>query len=152
MANLRAKLRHSDFPDLGNDSPAEQLISVRFHWYFRHARQARIAYRALGTLQLLAALVIAISVAISAPTWLAPALGGVIALAEGIRTLFGYRDTYPTYTRTAQHLRNEAWLYAQHAGRYAKSEDPVRLLAERVVEISQEETADWEAAFKTRTI
>ncbi|MGW1339952.1 DUF4231 domain-containing protein [Kribbella sp. NPDC002412] len=152
MANLRAKLRHSDFPDLGNDSPAEQLISVRFNWYFQHARQARVAYRALGTLQLLAALVIAISVAISAPTWLAPALGGLIALAEGIRTLFGYRDSYPTYTRTAQQLRNEAWLYAQRAGRYAKTEDPVRLLAERVVEISQEETADWEAAFKTRTI
>jgi hypothetical protein len=146
------KLRHSDFPALGNDSPAEQLISVRFKWYYQHARRARIAYRGLGTVQLLAALVIAISVAISAPNWLAPALGGVIALAEGIRTLFGYKDSYPTYTRTAQLLRNEAWLYAQRAGRYTEAGDPVTLLAERVVEISQEETDTWEAALKARSI
>lgn len=146
------RLRHSDFPVLDNDSPAEQLIRVRFQWYYGHARRARIAYRTLGVIQLLAALVIAISVAISAPTWLAPSLGGVIALAEGIRTLFGYKDSYPTYTRTAQELRNEAWLYAQRAGRYTEAEEPVRLLAERVVEISQEETAAWEAAMKSRSI
>ena len=147
-----ATLRDSDFPALGTDAPAEQLITVRFRWYFRQAKQARIAYRALGTLQLLAALVIAISVAISAPTLFAPVLGGVIALAEGIRTLFGFKDSYPTYTRTAQQLRNEAWLYAQKAGRYAAAQDPVRLLAERVVDISQEETEAWEAALKQRSI
>src|SRR5919112_644585 len=96
------RLRDSDFPALGNDAPAEHLISVRFRWYAAQARRARIWYRALGTVQLIAALVIAISVAIQAPTWLAPALGGVIALAEGIRTLFGFKDTYPTYRRTAE--------------------------------------------------
>jgi hypothetical protein len=147
-----SKLRDSDFPALGTDSPAEQLISIRFRWYAAQARRARIWYRALGTVQLLAALVIAISVAINAPTWLAPALGGLIALAEGIRTLFGFKDSYPTYTRTAQELRNEAWLYAQKAGRYAKATDPVQLLAERVVEISHTETADWEAAMKARSV
>ena len=147
-----ATLRDSDFPALGKDSPAEQLISVRFRWYFRQAKRARIAYRLLGTVQLVAALVIAISVAISAPTWLAPALGGVIALAEGIRTLFGFKDSYPTYTRTAQELRNEAWLYSQKAGRYAKAGEPVKLLAERVVEISYSETQDWEAALKARSV
>ncbi|WP_350274488.1 DUF4231 domain-containing protein [Kribbella sp. HUAS MG21] len=147
-----SRLRDSDFPALGTDSPAEQLIGIRFRWYAGQARRARIWYRALGTVQLLAALVIAISVAIKAPVWLAPALGGAIALAEGIRTLFGFKDTYPTYTRTAQQLRNEAWLYAQKAGRYARAEEPVRLLAERVVEISHAETEDWEAALKARTI
>jgi hypothetical protein len=147
-----SKLRDSDFPVLGTDAPAEQLISIRFHWYATQARRARIWYRALGTVQLLAALVIAISVAINAPTWLAPALGGVIALAEGIRTLFGFKDSYPTYTRAAQDLRNEAWLYAQRAGRYADAEEPVKLLAQRVVEISHSETEDWEASVKARSI
>ena len=149
---MSRRLRDSDFPALGTDAPAEQLISIRFRWYAAQSRRARIWYRALGTVQLLAALVIAISVAIKAPTWLAPALGGVIALAEGIRTLFGFKDAYPTYTRTAQELRNEAWLYAQKAGRYAKAGDPVKLLAERVVEISHTETEDWEAALKARSV
>jgi hypothetical protein len=147
-----SRLRDSDFPALGKDAPAEQLISIRFRWYAAQARRARIWYRALGTVQLIAALVIAISVAIKAPTWLASALGGVIALAEGIRTLFGFKDTYPTYTRTAQELRNEAWLYSQKAGRYAKAGDAVKLLAERVVEISHTETENWEAALKARSI
>ncbi|MGW7686237.1 DUF4231 domain-containing protein [Kribbella sp. NPDC054772] len=145
-------LRDSDFPALGTDNPAEQLISIRFRWYAHQSRNARVAYRALGTVQLAAALVIAISVAINAPTWLAPSLGGVIALAEGVRTLFGFKDSYPTYTRTAQALRNEAWLYAQRAGRYAAAHEPVKLLAERVVEISHTETTDWEAALKARNV
>jgi hypothetical protein len=144
--------RDQDFPPLGSDTPAEQLIGIRFRWYADHARRARIWYRILGSVQLFAALVIAISVAIKAPVWLAPTLGGVIALAEGIRTLFGFKDTYPTYTRTAQQLRNEAWLYAQQAGRYAAAADPVKLLAERVVEISALETEDWEEAVKARSI
>ena len=147
-----ATLRESDFPALGTDSPAEELITIRFRWYRAQANRARVAYRALGTIQLVAALLIAISVAINAPNWLAPALGGLIALAEGIRTLFGFKDSYPMYTRTAEQLRNEAWLYAQRAGRFADAEDPVRLLAERVVEISQAETTDWAEAMKSRTI
>jgi len=143
-------LRDSDFPALGTDAPAEQVITIRFRWYAAQAKRARIAYRALGVVQLFSALVIAISVAINTPAWLAPTLGGVIALAEGIRTLFGFKDTYPTYTRAAQDLRNEAWLYAQRAGRYADAMEPTRLLAERVIEISHAETMDWESALKAR--
>ncbi|HEY3558125.1 MAG TPA: DUF4231 domain-containing protein [Kribbella sp.] len=147
-----AKPKDSDFPALGRDVPAELLISIRFRKYSAQAHSARFWYRILGIAQLCAALVIATSVAISAPSWLAPALGGVIALAEGVRTLFGLKDAYPTYTRTAQELRNEAWLYAQRAGRYAEADEPVKLLAERVVEISHTETEDWEAALKARSI
>ena len=147
-----ATLRDSDFPALGTDAPAEQLISLRFRWYHRQANRARVAYRGLGTVQLVAALFIAISAAINTPTWFAPALGGVIALAEGIRTLFGFKDSYPTYRRTAEDLRNEAWLYVQRAGRYAAAAEPSKLLTERVVEISHTETADWEAALKQRSV
>jgi hypothetical protein len=147
-----ASLRDSDFPALGTDSPAEKLISIRFRWYHQQANQARVAYRTLGILQLVAALVIAISVAIQAPSWRAPALGAVIALAEGIRTLFGFKDTYPTYRRTAEELRSEAWLYAQRAGRYATGENSDQLLTERVVEISRAETTDWETALKARSV
>src|SRR4051794_225517 len=147
-----ARLRDSDFPALGTDAPAEQLISLRYRWYHRQANQARIAYRGLGSVQLVAALFVAFSVAISAPIWLAPSLGALIALAEGIRTLFGFKDSSPTYRRTAEDLRNEAWLYVQRAGRYTTAEDPEKILAERVVEISHTETEDWEAALKQRSI
>ena len=147
-----ATLRDSDFPALGKDSPAERMIDIRFRWYHRQAIQARIAYRTLGVVQLVAALSIAVSVAFDVPTWLAPALGGLIALAEGIRTLFGFKDSYPTYRRAAEELRSEAWLYAQLAGRYAAAEEPAKLLAERVAEISRSETVDWETALKARSI
>ena len=103
-------------------------------------------------MQLVAALFVAISVAISAPIWLAPSLGALIALAEGIRTLFGFKDSYPTYRRTAEDLRNEAWLYVQRAGQYATAEDAGKLLTQRVVEISHSETSDWEEALKARSV
>jgi hypothetical protein len=141
-----------DFPALEGDSPAEQLIAVRFRWYSGQARVTRVAYLAIGIAQLLAALLIAVSVAIAAPVWLAPALGGLIALAEGVRTLFGIQDTYPTYRRAAEDLRNEAWLFAQRAGRYGDADDPEQLLAERVVEISGTETRDWAGSLGRRTI
>lgn len=139
-----------DFPKLAGDSPAEQLITIRFHWYSSQARKTRLAYRSIGILQLIAALVIALSIAIHAPTWLAPALGGLIALAEGVRTLLGLQDSYPTYRRAAEELRNEAWLFAQQAGRYADATDRPQVLAERVVEISNSETEQWVGAFHQR--
>jgi hypothetical protein len=141
---------HEDFPPLSEDSPAESLIRIRFRWYSGQATKTRLIYQALGLAQLVAALFIAVSIAIDTPTWLAPALGGSIALAEGIRSLFGLHDTYPAYRRTAEELRNEAWLYAQRAGRYADAPDPAKLLAERVVELSNEETVDWANALKGR--
>jgi hypothetical protein len=139
-----------DFPPLTEDSPAESLIRIRFRWYSRQATKTRLIYQALGLAQLVAALFIAVSIAIDAPTWLAPALGGSIALAEGIRTLFGLHDTYPAYRRTAEALRNEAWLYVQRADRYADAPDAAKLLAERVVELSSEETAEWASALRSR--
>ncbi|GAA1595271.1 hypothetical protein GCM10009789_56610 [Kribbella sancticallisti] len=138
---------HDDFPKLSGDSPAEQLVAIRFAWYSSQARYARWAYRGIGVLQLLAALAIALSVAFDAPTWFAPGLGGLIALAEGVRTLLGLQDSYPMYRRTAEELRNEAWLFAQQAGRYADAEDRPQLLAERVVEISSAETEQWVNSF-----
>lgn len=56
-----------DFPGLAGDSPAEQLIRIRFHWYSSQARRARLAYWGIGILQLIAALLIALSVAFDAP-------------------------------------------------------------------------------------
>jgi hypothetical protein len=139
-----------DFPRLAGDSPAEQLINIRFHWYSGQARKARLAYWGIGILQLIAALLIALSVAFDAPKWFAPALGALIALAEGVRTLLGLQDSYPTYRRTAEELRNEAWLFAQQAGRYSGAADRPQLLAERVVAISNNETEQWVGAFKQR--
>lgn len=140
-----------DFPVLDADSPSERLIGIRFRWYAGQARLTRLAYLWLGVVQLVAALLIAVSVALDAPIWFAPALGGLIALAEGIRTLFGLRDTYPTYRRTAEELRNEAWLYAQRAAHYAEAANPAQLLAERVVQLSNVETAGWAASVKERS-
>ena len=74
------------------------------------------------------------------------------AFTAGVLLTLGFKDSYPTYTRTAQQLRNEAWLYAQRAGRYAGVGDPALVLTERVVEISQDETEAWEAALKQRSI
>ncbi|TWD75289.1 uncharacterized protein DUF4231 [Kribbella amoyensis] len=140
-----------DFPALGEAVAAERLIGIRFRWYSRQARRTRAAYLGLGLVQLVAALLIALSVALDVPVWFAPALGGAIALAEGVRTLFGLRDEYPTYRRTAEDLRNEAWLYSQRAGRYAEAADPASLLAERVVELSTTETAHWASAVRERS-
>jgi hypothetical protein len=144
---MRTATMVKDFPALQGDSPAEQLINIRFQWYNTQANRARHAYRGMGVLQLIAALAITLTVAFDAPLWFAPVLGGFIALIEGARTLLGLQDSYPAYRRTAEELRNEAWLFAQQAGRYAEAEDRPQLLTERVVEISSSQTEQWVGTF-----
>jgi hypothetical protein len=137
----------ADFPDVG-DSIAEQLLVGRFRWYSRQATLTRLAYLGLGLAQLTAALLIAVSVAFSAPRWLAPALGAGIAFLEGARTLFRVQDSYLAYRTAAEELRNEAWLFAQRSGAYRGSSSPEALLAERVVDISSRENTAWASTLR----
>ncbi|GAA5029221.1 DUF4231 domain-containing protein [Actinopolymorpha pittospori] len=131
-----------DFPTL-RDSPAEQMATRRFGWYARQARLARLAYWSLSLVQLAAAVVIASSAAFDSPRWTIAILGALIALAEGVRSLFRVQEGYLAYRVAAERLRNEAWLFAQRAGDYAGAADPHGLLAERVVEVSSHENATW---------
>ncbi|HET8684023.1 MAG TPA: DUF4231 domain-containing protein [Micromonosporaceae bacterium] len=137
----------ADFPDVGA-SVAEQLLVRRFRWYSRQAGAARLGYLGLGLAQLAAALVITMSLAFSAPRWLAPALGAGIAFLEGARALFRVQDSYLAYRAAAEELRNEAWLFAQRAGVYREASAPEALLAERVVEISSREGTAWASTLR----
>ncbi|GAA4699080.1 DUF4231 domain-containing protein [Phytohabitans rumicis] len=137
----------ADFPDVGQ-SPAELLLVKRFRWYSRQATKTRLGYLAFGLAQLSAALVIAASVAFSAPRWFAPVLGAGIAFLEGARGLLRIQDNYPAYRAAAEELRNEGWLFAQRAGPYADANSPEVLLAERVVEISTRENTAWASAIR----
>jgi Protein of unknown function (DUF4231) len=137
----------ADFPELGA-SVAEQLLVRRFRWYSRQATLTRLGHLGLGVAQLAAALVIAVSVAFSAPRWLAPAFGAGIAFLEGARALFRVQDSYLAYRSAAEELRNEAWLFAQRAGGYADAATPEALLAERVVDISSRENTVWASALR----
>jgi hypothetical protein len=137
----------ADFPDVGA-SVAEQLLVKRFRWYSRQATLTRLGHLGLGLAQLTAALVIAVSIAFSAPRWLAPALGAGIAFLEGARALFRVQDSYLAYRAAAEELRNEAWLFAQRAGLYANASTPQALLAERVVDISSRENTAWASTLR----
>jgi len=137
----------ADFPDLGT-SVAEQMLIRRFRWYSRQATGARLGHLGLGLAQLTAALVIAVSIAFSAPRWLAPALGAGIAFLEGARALFRVQDSYLAYRAAAEELRSEAWLFAQRAGVYGNAAAPEALLAERVVDISSRENTAWASTLR----
>jgi hypothetical protein len=139
-----------DFPTL-RDSPAEQLAVRRFGWYARQARRSRLAYWSLSLVQLGAAVVIASSAAFDSPRWTIAILGALIALAEGVRSLFRVQEGYLACRVAAEQLRNEAWLFAQRAGDYADKTDPQALLAERVVEISARENASWTESLRGGT-
>lgn len=132
----------ADFPELGT-SVAETLLTCRFRWYSQQATATRRAHLGLGLAQLAAALVIAVSIAFSAPRWLAPALGALIAFLEGVRSLFRVQDSYLSYRAAAEQLRNEAWLFAQGVGDYSDSANPQERLAERIVQISTQENEVW---------
>jgi hypothetical protein len=136
-----------EFPALSNSEP-DRFLRDQFRFYDRHARHARWAYLGVSVTQLSLALGIASSPAFSVPTWFAPVLGGLVAFCEGAKQLFRVHDDYVSYRGTAETLRQEAWLYSQHAGPYRDARDKTRLMVERTLALTKQETAAWAQAMQ----
>ena len=70
-------------------------------------------------------------------------LGVLITVLEGILQLNQYQQLWVTSRSACEALNHEKYLYFAKAGDYAKSDEPVVLLAERVEAIAFEENAKW---------
>jgi hypothetical protein len=65
--------------------------------------------------------------------------------AEGIQQLGRYHDNWLRFAQAGEALKREKYLYLVGAGDYANSDDPDRLLAERIEETISRETGSWAA-------
>jgi hypothetical protein len=73
----------------------------------------------------------------------AAALGGLVALSQGIDTLHHYGDHYVAWRATCQRMLRERQLFAAGAGPYSGRRD-VKLLATNLAFIEGEEQQRWQ--------
>jgi hypothetical protein len=70
-------------------------------------------------------------------------LGALIVIVEGVQQLNGFHENWMRYRSTAESLKHEKYLHAALAGPYHSSDDPKRLLAERIEELVSTENSRW---------
>ena len=70
-------------------------------------------------------------------------LGVLITVLEGILQLNQYQQLWITSRSACEALNHEKYFYFAKAGDYARSDEPVVLLAERVEAIALQENARW---------
>ena len=113
-------------------------------WYDRRSKAFQRAFKALKISSIGLAVLIPVLQTLAPPTWIVAAIGGAIALSEGLQQLGQYQYNWIMYRSTCESLKHEKYLYLAKASPY-NGEDPHALLAVRVEETVSQEHAKWVA-------
>jgi hypothetical protein len=127
---------------LDTQDPTLARLDDQLDWYDRKSAFSKRWYIRLR----LAALVSAAAVPITSTfghSAVTSVLGVVIVIVEGVQQLNDFHENWMRYRSTAESLKHEKYLHAALAGPYHASDDPKRLLAERVEELVSTEHSRW---------
>jgi hypothetical protein len=75
-------------------------------------------------------------------SWVAPLLGGAIAVLTGLRQIFRWRDNWLLFTQAQVRIEKAVNLYAASARPY-NVDEASELLVAHVEDIVLEQVADW---------
>ena len=92
---------------------------------------------------LVAAALIPLAAGFPAVPWVAGVLGVLVVVFEGAQQLNQYHQHWVGYRGTCEALRHEKYLFLAAAGPYAATDNPRRLLAERVESLVSTEHSKW---------
>jgi Protein of unknown function (DUF4231) len=124
-------------------SPAWARLEDQIAWYSAKSHHNQRWFKVLKLCQIVAAAVIPVAAAESAPAWLISGLGALILVLEGVQQLQQYQQNWTTYRSTSERLKHEKFLFLAGAGPYAAAAKPEALLAERVEGLVSQEHAAW---------
>lgn len=124
-----------------------QRLDDQQKWYSQKSRDNQSMYRRLRLIQIIlaATLPFAIGYISQETTWLKILTGAMsilIAILEGVQTLFKYQDNWSSYRSTSEALKREKILFETHSNPY-NTEGAFQLLVERVEAITTDENKGW---------
>lgn len=122
-----------------------QRLEDQITWYSGKSRSARLTYKRLKVVEILAAAMIPFLAGLKIP-YVAMATGGLgvlVTVIEGLIHLNQYQQNWTSYRATAEALKHEKFTYLAKAGTYASAADAHALLAERVESLVSQEGAHW---------
>jgi hypothetical protein len=123
-----------------------QQVSERFIFFYRGAILYRRLYYLLRVGVLTAGALVPLFALNGTANEVTAACGFTIVIFEGLQQLFRAHETWIRHCTTAETLRREAFSYIARAGPYARVEDPMRCLAERVDHVISQENVGWSRA------
>ena len=125
--------------------PGWSRLEQQIRWYDRESRRASARYKAIKVLQLLAAAAVPVVAGLGVSAWVTGSIGSAIVVMEGIQQLSRDHEYWISYRATCEALRQEMWLFEARAGIYRGADEPDTLVAERLHEITSQESARWVA-------
>jgi hypothetical protein len=126
--------------------PTWDRLEDQVDWYDRRSASNQRLFKRLKVLQLVAAAMVPVAAGVDAAVWITGGLGALVVVVEGIQQLGQYQQNWTNYRSTCEALKHEKYLYLANAGHYHSSEDPERMLAERIEGLVSQEHAKWTAA------
>jgi len=124
-------------------NPALKRLEDQATWFDEKSSFSRKRFQILKISQIVAGALIPFTASISAPAYIASALGVLIVVIEGLQSLNQYQQTWISYRSTCEQLKHEKYLWLAKAGPYASAANADALLTERVENILSSENAGW---------
>jgi hypothetical protein len=122
-----------------HDDGLPEYVRSQQEFYARTTRQARLGYTITEVVAIVTAAAVPVSVAAGLDDWVAAALGGLAAIATGLRQAFNFRQNWA--------LRAAALVAIEKAiGRYEEPDAKRRALVDRVGAIAIAETTHWQGS------
>ncbi len=125
--------------------PGLTRLQQQIRWYDRESGRASGRYKTIKVLQLLAAAAVPVVAGLGLSAWVTGSIGSAIVVMEGFQQLSRDHEYWISYRATCEALRQEMWLFEARAGPYRGVEEPDTLVAERLHQITAEESARWAA-------
>jgi hypothetical protein len=129
-------------------SPTLQRLDDQIDWYDKKSQYAQTWFKRLKLVQLVTAGIIPLLAIFTIPysDKVTAVLGLVILVVEGLQQLNQYQTNWISYRATCEALRHEKYLFLAGAGPYAKAEQALPLLADRIEGLISQEHAKWLSA------
>jgi hypothetical protein len=129
-------------------SPTLQRLEDQIGWYDKKAQDAQFWFKRLKLVQLVTAGIIPLLAILGIPfsDKVTAVLGLVILIVEGLQQLNQYQTNWLSYRSTCEALQHEKYLFLAKAGPYAKTDDALPLLADRIEGLISQEHAKWLSA------
>jgi hypothetical protein len=135
---------HGKAEDAGRAKTPQALLALERskRWYAKNAWQARRLHYASEVSLLVVAALVPVSAVFTADRRVPAALGAVLVILTGFRSLFRWRDNWVRFTQASVELETARQLYLVGAAPY-DGEDRDAVLVQRVREIEATETRGW---------
>ena|SRR5215469_2752532 len=132
--------------------PTGTRLEDQINWYNRRSKRCQRWYKVIKIIEIVAAALIPFLSALHISEnnaghhmlgTVTALLGVAITILEGLLQLNQFQHNWITYRATCEALKHEKYLYLAGAGDYAKSANPLALLAERVEALGSQENTRW---------